>query len=82
MLLPNSISQSGVQVNHQDIQKKSRYLSYVVCCWQERSVHAEREIVVWRFSLQNPHTNQRRGFASLEALLIALQAELADDDDD
>ena len=57
------------------------HLSFLVRCWQERSVHAGRETVVWRFSLQNPSTNQRRGFATLEALLIALQEELADDKD-
>jgi hypothetical protein len=34
---------------------------------------------VWRFSLQDPRTNERRGFATLEALLIFLQADLADD---
>ncbi len=54
----------------------------VVCCWQERSVHAGREMMVWRFRLQNPHTNQRRGFATLEYLLVSLQAELADDEVD
>ena len=61
-------------------KKTSRYLSYVVCCWQERSIHAGREIMVWRFSLQNPRTNQRRGFANLESLLVSLQAELTDDE--
>ncbi len=67
----------------QDILKRtSRYLSYVIGCWQERSVHAGREIKVWRFSLQNPRTNQRRGFATLESLLISLQAELTDDEVD
>ncbi len=35
--------------------------------------------MVWRFSLQNPRTNQRRGFANLESLLIALQTELDDE---
>jgi hypothetical protein len=63
-------------------EKTPRYLSYVVRCWQERSVHAGREIKVWRFSLQDPSTHQRRGFATLEALLISLQAELAADDVD
>jgi hypothetical protein len=38
--------------------------------------------MVWRFSLQNPRTNQRRGFATLEALLISLQAKLTDDEVD
>ena len=70
-------------MKRQDILKKTpRYLSYVVRCWQERSVHAGREIMVWRFSLQNPRTNQRRGFATLESLLVSLQAELADDEVD
>ncbi len=70
-------------MKRQDILKKMpHYLSYVVGCWQERSVHAGREIKVWRFSLQNPHTNQRRGFATLESLLVSLQAELADDEAD
>jgi hypothetical protein len=53
--------------------------SFLVRCWQERSVHAGRETVVWRFSLQNLRANQRHGFATLEALLLSLQAELADD---
>jgi hypothetical protein len=70
-------------MKHQDIpQKTPRYLSYVVRCWQEHSVHAGRETWVWRFSLQDPRTNQRRGFATLEALLVSLQAELADDEAD
>ncbi len=70
-------------MKRQDVQEKTpRYLSYVICCWQERSVHAGREIMVWRFSMQNPRTNQRRGFATLESLLVSLQAELADDEVD
>jgi hypothetical protein len=70
-------------MKHPDTLKKTpRYLSYVVRCWQERSVHAGREIMVWRFSLQNPRTNQQRGFATLESLLVSLQAELADDEVD
>jgi hypothetical protein len=42
-------------------------------------VHAGRETTVWRFSLQDPRTSQRRGFATLEALLVSLHEELADD---
>ena len=60
-------------------QKKFRYRSYVVSVWQERSVHAGQEVMVWRFSLQDPLTNQRRGFANIESLLIALQTELDDE---
>jgi hypothetical protein len=68
---------AGVQVKHRDSPEKTpHYQSYIVRCWQEHSVHAGREIKVWRYSLQNPHTQQRRGFATLEALLVSLQAEL------
>jgi hypothetical protein len=35
---------------------------------------------VWRFRLQDPRTGQRRGFASLEALVAALQKEMDDTD--
>ena len=69
-------------MKRQDTPKRtSRYLSYVVRCWQEHSVHAGRETRVWRFSLQNPRTNQRCGFATLEALLVSLQAGLDDDNE-
>ncbi len=67
-------------MKRQDIsQKTSRYLAYIIRCWQEHSVHAGQETRVWRFSLQDPRTNQRRAFATFEALLISLQEELADD---
>ena len=69
-------------MNRQEFPKKaSRYQSYVLRCWQEHSVHAGRETMAWRFSLQNPRTNQRRAFATLESLLVSLQEELADDAD-
>ena len=74
------ISQTGVRVKRQDNPtKQARYLSYIVRCWQEPSVHGGRETRVWRFSLQDPRTDQRRGFATLEALLVSLQKELADE---
>lgn len=70
-------------MKHQEFPKKtSRYLSYIIRCWQEPSVHAGKKTRIWRFSLHNPQTNQRRGFATFEALLISLQAELADDNVD
>jgi len=37
---------------------------------------------VWRFSLEDPRTGRRRGFASLEALVVFLQAELACEQDE
>lgn len=56
-----------------------RYRSYLLRCWEERS-HLPRGPTVWRFSLQNPHTGERRGFASLEALFAALQSQLEVED--
>ena len=52
------------------------YHTYLLRCWQERSTEGIEEIKVWRFSLEESRTGRRRGFASFEALLAALQAEL------
>jgi hypothetical protein len=48
------------------------YRSYVLTCWAEQG-HDQ----TWRFSLTDPRTGQRCGFASLEALLAALEWEIA-----
>ncbi len=53
------------------------YRSYLLTLWQERSQDSDRP-GVWRFNLVDPRTNQRRGFASLEALVVALRQEMAD----
>lgn len=47
-----------------------RYQVFLLRCWEERGEHPESG--AWRFSLQDPDTNQRRGFASLEALVAFL----------
>ena len=46
-----------------------RYRAYLLRCWQERGHHRS----AWRCSLQDPHTGERRSFASLEAMLAFLQ---------
>jgi hypothetical protein len=56
-----------------------RYQMYVLRCWQERSSDGDETVKVWRFSLEDPRTGRRRGFAGLEALLVSLQADLIDD---
>ena len=53
-----------------------RYRGYLLRFWEERSDHHDGP-VVWRFSLEDPHTGTRRGFASLEALFAAVARELA-----
>ncbi len=46
------------------------YQVFLLRCWEEHSEHPELD--AWRFSLQDPGTGQRRGFASLEALFAFL----------
>jgi hypothetical protein len=54
-----------------------RYRAYLLRCWQERSQASDQKTTVWRFSLEDPHTGQRRGFASFETLIAALRTELS-----
>ena len=54
------------------------YRCYLLTCWGEQS-HDPLAPVVWRFRLEDPHTGQRRGFASLEALVAVLEQELTDE---
>jgi hypothetical protein len=58
-----------------------RYCSYLLRCWQERSLR-QSAAAVWRFSLEDPHTGQRRGFATFEALVAFLRQELLDEKPD
>ena len=44
-----------------------RYHSYILRFWEERS--KERAAGIWRFSLEDPVTDQRYGFAELNALV-------------
>lgn len=53
------------------------YRCYLLRCWAETG--AGGEVVLWRFSLEDPHSGQRRGFANLTELVIALHSELFED---
>ena len=55
-----------------------RYCAYVLRCWEERGQQEARPSL-WRFSLEDASTGKRRGFASLDALVAALQRELVAD---
>lgn len=50
------------------------YLSYLLRLWQTRRAGE----LVWRASLENPHTGERRGFATLEALFAFLRQQSTD----
>ena len=58
--------------------KPPRYRSYVLTVWEERSRDPSSP-VAWRFSLEDPRTGQRRGFADLAALVAALKEGIGDD---
>lgn len=60
------------------LNKSLRYRAYLLRCWEERSQHPAF-LPVWRFSLEDPHTGQRYGFANIEALVAFLSAELTSD---
>jgi hypothetical protein len=49
------------------------YQSYLLRLWRTT---CDRQ-TIWRASLENPHTGQRLGFASLEALFDHLRARTA-----
>jgi hypothetical protein len=62
-------------------EKPPRYRSYLLTFWEERGRDPSAP-VIWRFSLEDPHTGQRHGFANLEALVAALEQETAPIDDE
>ncbi len=55
--------------------KAPRHRTYLLTFWEERSQDPDAP-VVWRFSLKDPHTGLRRGFASLAAMVAFLRKEL------
>ena len=52
-----------------------RYQSYLLRCWEARSQHPDQP-TTWRYSLTDPQTEQKHGFANLEELVAFLQTEL------
>jgi hypothetical protein len=59
-------------------KEQSDYLSYLLRLWrvdEEESPHGGAKQVVWRASLENPHTRQRQGFASLDELCDFLREQ-------
>ncbi|MBU0496064.1 MAG: hypothetical protein KKA73_18045 [Chloroflexi bacterium] len=52
--------------------RQPRYQAYMLRFWETRGSCADCP-AVWRFSLEDPHTGERRGFADLKGLLAFLQ---------
>jgi hypothetical protein len=52
--------------------------AYLLRFWKVSSM-GSHQAPIWRFSLEDPHTGDKLGFADLEALFAFLQAELTED---
>ena len=48
-----------------------RYHSYLLRCWSEGPG-------LWRYSVEDPHTGERRGFTDMAALTAFLEAMLCE----
>ncbi len=58
--------------------KPPRYCAYLLRCWQEQNL-IQLGLAAWRFSLEDPHTGDRYGFATFEALMAFLHEKLIDE---
>ncbi|MBI5654018.1 MAG: hypothetical protein HZC40_26755 [Chloroflexi bacterium] len=47
--------------------KSAHYRSFLLRLWQDGDTH------IWRFSLEDPHTGERRGLANLDAVIAFLK---------
>ncbi len=47
--------------------KPARYRSFLLRLWEDSDSQT------WRFSLEDPHTGERRGLANLDALIAFLK---------
>ena len=54
-----------------------RYQAYLLRLWEERP-HADWP-AEWRFSLEDPHTGERRGFADFDTLIAFLRQNTRQD---
>ncbi len=54
-------------------REQRRYISYLLRLWQIRSGGE----LVWRASLESPHTGERWGFANLADLFTFLEKEVS-----
>ena len=55
--------------------QEPRYLAYMLRLWQVR----DNDELLWRASLEDARTGERRGFASLETLFAFLRERTRDD---
>jgi hypothetical protein len=60
-----------------DAETRPDYLSFLLRLWRESGEEA-----VWRASLEDSHTGERMGFASLEDLVAFLRQQVEDGQSD
>lgn len=60
------------------VARERRYLSFLLRLWCIR----QNDCAIWRASLEDPHTGETRGFASLEALMEFLMEQIKWDEKD
>jgi hypothetical protein len=53
-----------------------RYRSFLLRCWEEPSQTPDQQ-AIWRFSLEDVETSERRGFRDLEALVVFMLTQIA-----
>jgi len=52
------------------------YRSYVLRFWEERASGCAQPIGQWRFSLEDPHSGARLGFADVDQLIAFLKNQI------
>ena len=62
------------------LNRPPNYASFLLTFWEERGFNSNIS-PVWRFRLEEPHTRQQFGFASLEELIAFLKSELVENVD-
>lgn len=57
--------------------KAPNYHIFMLKCWPEHQ-QGNGFTTFWRFSLEDPTTGQRKGFAQLDDLLVSIRQQLQD----
>ena len=57
------------------ISDHPHYCAYLLRCWAEHSAHPQQPLI-WRFSVEDPHSGDPRRFATFEALIAYLVTQL------
>jgi hypothetical protein len=55
--------------------KPPSYQAYLLRCWRERD-RRPGGAECWRFTLEDPHTGERRGFVGLDSLVAFLETAM------